>query len=411
MRVLTTIRRAEYFELIVLFFIQAMAMGMWFVPLSPVLDAHGYHDIKPFAFTTAAVAAFVSPLIFGAMADRHAPPLLVLRWLSVATAAAMVLATAAIQTRCSAAVVLGAIQLHALCNAPTFSISTAVVFSRLRDSQREYGPIRAMATLGWMVGCWGISLMNADASPRAGYVGALVWLGVAAYTVVLPQVAPAENPQRLTWQQRLGWDALTLLRHPDHRVVFITAALFNATVACLFPFTPPHLQELGFTRVTAWMSLAQVSEIIAMFLLAGLLTRWRLKWIFLLGLGLSALRYGLCALNTPLTLLAGLSLHGATFSLVLITSQIYLEQRIDPNWRTRAQALHSLMASGVGNLIGFLGTGAWMAYASAGGAPRWGLFWSGIGLAVSGVLVYFLVAYHGRGVRPGEGRPAGGDQS
>ena len=87
MRVLTTIRRAEYFELIVLFFIQGMAMSMWFVPLSPVLDAHGLQHIKPYAFATSAIAAFVSPLIFGAMADRHAAPVVVLRWLAIATAA------------------------------------------------------------------------------------------------------------------------------------------------------------------------------------------------------------------------------------------------------------------------------------------------------------------------------------
>ena len=69
MRVLTTIRRAEYFELVVLFFIQGMAMGMWFVPLGAVLDAHDMSHLKPYAFATSALAAFVSPLVFGAMAD------------------------------------------------------------------------------------------------------------------------------------------------------------------------------------------------------------------------------------------------------------------------------------------------------------------------------------------------------
>ncbi len=82
---LTTIRRAEYFELVVLFFIHAMAMGMWFVPLGAVLDAHGMAALKPYAFATNALAAFVSPLIFGAMADRHHSPVVVLRGLAVAS--------------------------------------------------------------------------------------------------------------------------------------------------------------------------------------------------------------------------------------------------------------------------------------------------------------------------------------
>ena len=57
-RVLRTLRRAEYAELIGLLFIQGAALGMWFVPLSTVLDANGLDQIKPFAFATSALAAF-----------------------------------------------------------------------------------------------------------------------------------------------------------------------------------------------------------------------------------------------------------------------------------------------------------------------------------------------------------------
>lgn len=402
MAVLRTIRRADYLELVVLFFIVAMAMGMWFVPLSAILDANGYHTLKPFAFATSAIAAFISPLVFGAMADRHASPVVVLRWLSVATAVAMTLAATAIHLHWSAGAVLGLIQVHAFCNAPTFSIATTIIFSRLKDSKREFGPIRAMATFGWMAGCWLVSLIRADATPVAGYLGAVSWLLVAAYTLVLPSVPPPENRERLTLRQRMGWDALALLRNPDHRVVFITAALFCVSYACLFPFTPPHLIQLGFKRTTALMSLAQITEVISMFLLAGLITRWRLKWIFLLGLSIAMLRYGFCALNTRWSLLLGLTMHGATYTLVFITGQIYLEQRIDPHWRARAQALYTLMTSGAGNLVGYLGTGAWMTYCSRTGYPRWGIFWSGMAVMVTVVMVYFVAAYRGRGVPPAQ---------
>jgi nucleoside transporter len=400
MPVLTTIRRAEYFELIVLFFIHCMAMGMWFVPLSAVLDAHGYHAIKPYAFATSALASFVSPLLFGAMADRHAAPIVVLRWLAVACALSMAIATTAIKLGWSAGVVLALVQLYSLCNAPTFSISTTIVFARLKNSQSEFGPIRAMATFGWMAGCWIISAIGADTSEWAGYTGAIVWLIVAGYTFLLPAVPPPESTERLTLRQRMGWDALALLKNPDHRVVFITAALFNATVAALFPFTPPHLQELGFKHTTAWMSLGQVTELIAMFALGGLLLRWRLKWIFILGLSLAAVRYSLCALDNRYTLLIGLALHGAGFTLVLITSQIYLEQRIDPAWRARAQSLHALMTGGVGNLIGYLGNGWWFELCSRDGRTHWSIFWIGLAAAVTAVLIYFLTAYHGRGTPP-----------
>src|SRR6266481_2402305 len=84
---------AEHGELAALFFHQATATAMWIVPLSRLLNAHELSAIQPYAFATTGLAAFVSPLIFGAMADRHASPVRVLRWLALASSVAMALAS------------------------------------------------------------------------------------------------------------------------------------------------------------------------------------------------------------------------------------------------------------------------------------------------------------------------------
>jgi MFS family permease len=392
--VLRTLRKAEYFELVALFFIQGSALGMWFVPLSTTLDAHGLHDIKPLAFACSAIAAFISPLIFGAMADRHASPVKVLRGLSFATAIAMALASTAIQCRWSPAIVLALIQLHALCSSPTWSISSAIVFARLADAKKEFGPIRAMATVGWMLGCWLISAFAADASTLAGFSGAVMWLVVCGWTFFLPVLETSRAVANLSWRERLGLDALRLLKNRDHRVVFIIVALFAIPLCGFYPYTPPHLRELGFSHTSAWMSLGQVTEIICMLTLGALLN-FRLKWIFAVGLGFGVLRFALSALNTKAALLAGVTLQGASFTLVFITAQVYLDQRVEPAWRVRAQALMSLMNSGVGNLIGYLGVGWWLAANTKNDVTRWPLFWSGLAASVAGILVYFLFAYHG----------------
>jgi MFS family permease len=396
-RVLRTIRKAEYAELVALFFLQGAALGMWFVPLSTVLDAHGLHGIKPFAFAATALAAFVSPLIFGAMADRQASPVKVLRGLSLATAAAMALASTAIKLGWNPWVVLALIQLHALCSSPTFSIASTIVFARVADAQKEFGPIRAMATLGWMSGCWLVSALSADTSALAGYSGAVMWVLAAAFTFLLPKLETPKAAEHLTWHERLGLDALTLLKNPDHRVVYITSALFCIPLAGFYPWAPPHLRQLGLEHTSAWMTLGQVTEIIAMFSLGTLLLKWRLKWIFACGLGFGVLRFALSAMNGKVWVLAGVLLHGCSFTLVLITAQIYLDQRVDAAWRARGQALLSLMNSGVGNLLGYLGTGWWFsACAHAGGSP-WPRFWGGLAVAVGVVMAYFLTAYRGVG--------------
>jgi hypothetical protein len=400
--VLRTIRKAEYAELVGLFFLQGAALGMWFVPLSTVLDAHGFHDIKPLAYAASAVAAFISPLIFGAMADRQVSPVKVLRGLSLATAAAMTLASTAIKLEWNPWVVLALIQLHALCSAPTFSIASTIVFARLADSQKEFGPIRAMATLGWMGGCWVVSALGADTSALAGYSGAVAWVLAAGFTFVLPELETPKSAEHLTWHERLGLDALTLLKNPDHRVVYLTAALFCIPLAGFYPFAPPHLRALGLQHTSAWMTLGQVTEVIAMFSLGTLLLRWRLKWIFACGLAFGVARFSLSALNGKLWVLAGVLLHGASYTLVLTTAQIYLDQRVDATWRARGQALLSLMNGGAGNLLGFLGTGWWFSACAQAGATPWPRFWGGLAAVAGAVMAYFLAAYHGvgSGLRP-----------
>ncbi len=390
---LGTLRKAEYAELMILFFIQAAGMAIWFVPLGPILDAHGLHEIKPYAFASLAVAAFISPLIFGAMADRHVPPAKVLRWLAVASAVLMAGISTALKFELNRWLVLGLIQIFYLFYSPMFSISTAIVLARLADAKKEYGPIRSLATFGWMGGALLVSALALDHSAYAGYLGAVVWLLVAAFTYFLPTLEMPAAAENLSWRERLGLDALTLLKNRETRVVFVMTTLFNIPLCAFYPYAPTQLHELGYERTSAWMSLAQTTEIIAMFSLAWMLHHWRLKWVFACGLGIGVARFALSAMNDERFLLLGIALHGASFVLVFITAQIYLDQQIDPAWRARAQALLTLMNGGFGNLIGYLGTGWWFAACTKSTGTHWPWFWGRLTLVIIGVLFYFLATF------------------
>ena len=382
-----------------LFFLQWMPLAMWMVPLSAVLDGQGLGAIKPYAFASSALAAFVSPLFFGALADRHLPPVRVLRRLCLATAAVTGIAAWSFQQHWSAAIVLGIIQLQAFCSAPTVSISTSIVLSRLRDSERDFGPIRAVATVGFMCGCWLISLLHADASPIAAWVGASAWLVLGLYTFQLSVEPPVDGAVRSTWRQRMGWDAVLLLKNPEHRVVFLAASLYSIPLAGFYPFTPVHLHELGFQRTAAWMTLGQVTEVLAMFGLARMFARCRLKWIFMTGLSCGLLRFALCGMGGKLGVLAGVTLHGFSYTFFFISAQIYLARRVDPVWRTRAQALFALMTGGVGSLLGYLTTGWWFDSCTVAGRTHWSWFWMGLVGAVAVAQIYFMTAYRGAAVR------------
>ena len=376
------------------YFVIASAMGMWTVPFGNVLRAHGLESIIGYAFACSGVAAFVSPLAIGALADQRVSAVRLLRWLSVATACCLTFTSLAIAKGWGVGPVLTGVLAQAICAAPTFGLATSIILASLGDARREFGPIRAVATLGWMVACAVVSfVLSADTSTLAGFAAAGTWLVTGALTFTLPETPPLETKEP---RDIFGLAALSLLLHKDHRVVFITAALYNAALAAFYPFTPIHLTERGVDHATAAMALGQITELIAMFALAGLIARWRLKWVFLTGIGFSVLRYGLCALDTKAWLLTGVTLHGFAFTLYFITAQIYLEQRVDPRMRTRAQALLQVMIGGFGNLAGYLGTAVWRAACVSDGLTDWPRFWWGMAAVAAAVFAWFALSYRGQ---------------
>jgi len=389
-------RRGEYAEFAALMFIQAGGMAAWFVPLGTVLDAHGLGAIKPYAFAASAVAAFISPLFFGAMTDRHLSPVKVLRGLALTTAATMALTGFAIEHQWNLWLVLAVIQAQSLCMAPTWCIASTVVFARLKNAGQEFGPIRAMGTLGWVVGCLLVSGLNADSSALAGYSGAVIWLVVASFTLILPPMEAPATDINLSWQERLGLDALTLFKNSQHRVIFITTALLNVSIAAFYPYAPTHLHDLGFQHTAAWMSLGQSTEVVAMFALGGLLLWWPFKWVLATGLIFGMLRFVFSAGNTPGWLLLGIALHGASYALVITLGQIYLETNVEAAWRARAQALYAVMTGGVGNLLGYLGSDWWFHLCTTPAGTHWPRFWHGLAASVGAALIYFLICFRPR---------------
>lgn len=379
-----------------LFFVQAIALAAWFVPLSPVLDAHGYGALRAYAFATSAVAAFVTPLFFGALADRHTSPVIVLRWVAVGGAIACGLATHAIAQRWPAWLVLTLIQVQALFSTPTWSLLTSIALAGLPDPTREFGPVRAFGTFGWIAGCLLVSVLGADASPRAGWTAMAGWGVLAATTFCVAKVPPPASHGKVGLRERLGLDALGLLRRREYRALFVTAALISMPLAAFYPFAPAHLRDLGLSHTSAWMGLAQVTEILAMFSLAAWLSRWGTKAVLGAGLAFAVLRYVLLGTDVRNLVLPGVALHGLAFTLFYVTAPICLNQTVDPAWRTRAQALLSLVAQGVGNLAGYLGTGWWLEACTTANGVLWTRFWGGLALVAGAVLAYFLVAFHQR---------------
>ena len=389
----------QRFELMAMLFLHGMALAAWFVPMGTVLQACGLGAWTPFAFGASAVAALLSPLFFGAMADRSVPPIQVLRWVSIGAGLLSLVTAFALKQQLGGLSIWLLIQLQALLSVPTNSLSGSIVLARVANAHGQFGAIRAMGTAGWMAGCWIVSGLELDASENTFALSGFLWFVLAAYTLLLPVgFVQSSTSGRLTLRQRFGLDALTLLKEHDHRVIFITAALVAIPFAAFYPYTPMHMNDLGMLRTSAWMSLGQVIEVVIMFAIGSVMVEWKLKRVILVGLSTGLLRYFFYAMDGQIPLLLGVGLHGLAYTFTYISTQIYLAKRIAPQWRTRAQALLSLLVGGIGNLSGYLVTGTWLAICTSGSDVNWQQYWIGLSLLVLAVLIYFAMNYQGEKV-------------
>jgi MFS family permease len=377
-----------------LFFLQAHAIALWFVPFSSVLKEHGLEHITAWAFASSGVAAFFSPMLTGVLADRRLSPSLLLRLLALGMALLLSLTFWAIEKGWGAGWVLGFVQVLQFFSAPTWGLTSMLVLAQLQDPGRHFGPLRVWGTYGWMIAGFLVSMvLHADGSTLTGFSAALAWLGVAGFTFLVPASAPQPAGRPFVWKEIFGLETFSILRDPRHRAVFLGAGLLSIPLAAFYPYTPMHLQDLGVHGGSAVMSIGQVSEALSMYAVARLLTDVRLATLLNSAIAVAVLRYVLFATGSVWGVITGVFLHGICFTLFFIPAQIYIEQRIPREMRFRAQALMTLLISGFGNLLGYLGCGALRNWCQGDGQTRWGLYWGVLAGVVAAVWAYFWRAY------------------
>jgi len=395
-------------SLCVLFCMHAAAMAAYAVPFPNVLKSHGLSDWAFLAVSTGSIASFISPMFAASLADRRIAPERLLAALTFLSGSLLALVHASVHFHWGPQWFLGLMMAYALSNAPGFSLVTSIVLSRLSDARREFAPIRVWATWGWMAASFIVSrCLHLDQSPIAGYIGAAIFLAESLFCLSLKPTHPPPGRAPRRWRDVMGWDALPLLRHPDHRLIFLTSAAFSAVMSTLYVHTVPHLSAGGDPTPAATMSLAQLCEGIAMLGISGLLLRFRIKWLLIAGLSLGILRYLLLATDYRPAMIASVALHGPLFVLFYMTSQIYLELRIDPAIRAQSQALLSIMNNGIGNLSGYLAIELWHRHCLLpDGATNWPRFWSYLAAAATLLTTAFATLYRGQPRSPHHPNPS-----
>ncbi len=343
-------------------FIEWFIWGAWFVPLWQYLDKLGFSATQiAWSYSCTGIAAIVSPVLVGVIADRYFSAQKVLAFLHAAGAVILLAITQ--QTEFNSFIPL--LLLYALTYMPTVAITNSIAFRNLEDTERDFPRVRVLGTIGWIFSGIAVGFVptmlgfdDISTSNIPFVVTAIASLLLAVYALFLPDTPPESSGEKVDVKELLGLNALGLLKDKAFAVFAICSFLFCIPLAFYYQFANGYLTQVGLQNATGWMSLGQVSEIVFMVSLPFFLKRFGIKKVLLLGLVTAAIRYGFFMVGGTEHLLAyallfgGILLHGASYDFYFVTAYIYTDRKAPAHMRSAAQGLLTLICMGLGSLVG-----------------------------------------------------------
>ncbi len=381
-----------------LFFLQNMLLGSWWVTLATFLahDVGASGEQIALAAMAGAVGAIVSPVVVGMVADRYLAGERVLRVLHATAAVLLVVAS----RQHDFLGLLGCILAVQLVFMPTQSLATSMAFRHLPDPTRQFPPIRAFGTLGWIAAGLTIAGFGWEQSGhlRATFVlAAAAAVALVLLTFVLPHTPPASGPVRGV-RSILGLDVIgPMLRRRSYLVFLLTSMLAGVPLAFYYTFTNLFLNEAGVRRAAGVQTLGQMAEVAVLLTLPWMLRRVGITWTIALGLGGWVLRYVLFTVGNAGSLFGllvlGIVLHGICFNFFFVAGQMYTDRVAPPGLRSAAQGLTSLATQGLGALGGTLVAGWVVERFATPTGHDWARVWPLAALMTTLILVGFLAFF------------------
>ena len=385
-------------------FLQYFVWGAWSVTMGTWLG-QGLHfsgEQIGLAFGTSALAAMISPIFVGMVADRFLATERILAALHVAGGGILFYAS----TQTAFGPFYGVLLLYALCYMPTLALSNSLSFRHMEDPGRDFPAVRVLGTIGWIVAGLVVGALGYEATAVPMRIAAAGSIVLGAFCLLLPHTPPLERSKgRITMRQALGLDALKLLGERSFAVFVIGSFLVCIPLQFYYAFANPFLNELNVANAAGKMTLGQMSEIGFMLVMPWFFRRLGVKYMLLVGMAAWTTRYVLFAYGNNGDLVwmfyAGILLHGICYDFFFVTGQIYVDRQAPPDLRAAAQGLIAFVTLGVGMFIGSYLSGAVVDHyslAGAAGAPAhaWDRIWLVPAAGAAAVLVVFALFFRTR---------------
>lgn len=343
-------------RLSIMMFLQFFVWGAWGVEMGGYLG-----NVLKFTgaqiggvYQSTAIAAMVSPLFMGYVADRFFSTEKVLGVLHLA--GGFVLAWAAMTTTYPELryVMIG----YALLFMPTLALSNSISFDNMTNPDREFPMIRVFGTLGWIAAGLVVGFGLRSKTDTAGLFAAnnFIWLAAGSSLLLglfcfsLPYTPPKGPKAANPMSERKS--VLGLLADPSFLIFTIASFLICIPLAFYYNLANVFLAEIHAPVPTALQTIGQISEVFFMAAMPMFIAKLGVKRMLAIGMLAWVVRYfSFGSLQLPL-IVFGLVLHGICYDFFFVASQIYVDSQADLSQRARAQSFIAFVTLGLGMFVG-----------------------------------------------------------
>jgi nucleoside transporter len=389
-------------KLSVFMFLQYLVWGSWYVSLGTYLaNALKFSgDQIGYAYGAFAIGSMISPFFVGLIADRYFASEKMLAVLGIAGG----LGLCALPQLTTFWPFYGVLILYCALYTPTLALGNSLSLHHLADSRVDFPRVKVYSAVGWIASGLVISALKAEQTSLQFYFAGGVSLLMGLFSLSLPHTPPKKIGQAVTVAEVLGLDALALMKKPSFAIFIGCMFLICIPLYFYFVMIGVYLTELKWEYIAAKLTLAQVSDVIFLTLLAALLKNLGYKKTILLGILAWVARYFLLAGSVGLAsvqsllIFGAILLHGVCYDFLFIAGQLYVDGEANERIRGACQGFIAFILWGVGAFVGTTLAGRVMDYYShkdAAGVVThdWQAIWMTPALGAAAVLVVFLLFF------------------
>ena len=389
-------------RLCIFMFLQYFIWGSWYVSMGTYMATtlkFGGEQIGA-AYGAFAIGAMISPFFVGLIADRFFASEKILAALGILGGAALCCLPRLHEFSSFYPMLITYCALYV----PTLALGNSLSLHHLTNAKSDFPRVKIFSAVGWIGGLFTLSAIKGEQSAVQFYLAGGVSILFGLFSLSLPHTPPKKTGANVSIGEILGLDALALLKKPSFAIFIICMFLICIPLYFYFVMLGIYLTELKWDYMAVKTSLAQVSDVIFLFLLPVFLRRFGYKTTIFIGILCWVTRYFLLAgsLNLAdsktLLIYAAILLHGVCYDFLFIAGQLYVDAESNERIRGAAQGLIAFILWGVGAFVGTMLAGKVLAAnklatAQGGLTYDWSKIWLTPAIGACVVMVVFLIFF------------------